>query len=56
MCLTCAQVIKEQLEPKYFWIRFHEIEDDHVEELLEAVKKTSAEYQAELSNEFLRET
>lgn len=56
MCLLCVEVAKETMKPDDFWRNFREllvIDDPHHKEVLDAVKKTSFEYQKGLVNQGL---
>lgn len=55
MCLLCIEVAKEAVKPADFWRNYKEVlqteaNGDHWREVVETVKKTSPEYQAELAN------
>jgi hypothetical protein len=53
MCLLCIEIAKENIKPKDFWRNYQELlrtdPGDHWREVVEKVKKTSPEYQKELS-------
>jgi len=54
MCLICVEVAKESIKPKDFWNNFREIiGSEHEKEVIEAIKKTSPEFQNELTKHAL---
>lgn len=54
ICLLCKEIAKETLKPREFWGNYKELiltdDDNHWSEVIEAVKKTSPEYQKELAD------
>jgi hypothetical protein len=54
MCLLCVEVVKQNIKPKDFWKNFREIiGTSHEKEVIEAVKKTTPEFQTELTKHAL---
>ena len=54
MCLLCKEVVLEKITPKDFWRNYKEVSDEHKEEVIDKVSKTSSDYQTKLANEFLK--
>jgi hypothetical protein len=51
----CIEIAKENLKPADFWRNYKELlltDEEHWKEVIETVKKTSEEYQKELTNVF----
>lgn len=53
-CMLCIEVARENIKPKDFWNNFREIiGTPHEKEVIEAVKKTTPEFQTELTKHAL---
>lgn len=54
MCLLCIEIAKENMKPKEFWGNYKELvltdDNDHWKEVIDNVKKTSPEYQKQLTD------
>jgi hypothetical protein len=45
----CLEIAKETMKARDFWRNYREVPEEHLDEVIDAVTKTSEEYQIELA-------